>query len=119
MRLTDKLVGFNEIITILSIQRDNRLLDNDWPGFRMIEKRKPYKVDTHYWMWDAPVEEKYEFIRPNIDLEGIILVIIQARVNQSMCGHEDQEKTGEQIPMGSFTAQPRRCMRCGLRFSDD
>lgn len=117
--LTDKLVGFNEIITILSIQRNNRLLDSGWRGFQLNHKDRPSNMDTHYWLWEATVEEKYDFIRPNLELTDMFTIVAEAMVNMATCSHEVQEKTGEQIPMGSFTAQPSRCQRCGKKFHDD
>jgi penicillin V acylase-like amidase (Ntn superfamily) len=117
--LSDRDKGLNEVLTIIQIQRDSGILYLDWPGATQTEKRRPHDVDSRYWFLEATRDEKYEFRWPNLTVDQLIPLLVEVRINQATCKHEDRKKTGEAIPMGSFTAQPERCQRCGQRFSDD
>lgn len=98
--------GLGEIVTVLRIQRESGIIRSAWPG--------AHRGDPH-GRYTSAKEDTW----PVLGLMDIIPVITKAYANQMICRHEVKQKTGEAIPMGSFTAQPGRCQRCGQYFSDD
>lgn len=116
--LEKQLHGWGEVTTIAQIQRESGLLHFDWPG-SYSEYKRP---DEKWWKRDFPMfSEEYEKrdILPPIDLVEAVEVLINMRINQAECKHDEKEETGESIPMGTFTSRPSRCQRCGLKFHDD
>jgi hypothetical protein len=118
--LEEQLHGWGEVTVVAKIQRKAGLLRGPWPGaYREYKKKGSCSWD---WSRDFPMRsEEYEKrdILPMIGLSDAINVLIEMRINQAQCSHEQKEETGESIPMGSFTARPLRCQRCGLKFRND
>jgi hypothetical protein len=110
--LAESQRGLGAIIAIIDVQKKSGILYIDWPGSERPEdnsRRSHYDQVPDGGSW------------PALSVDEMIKLLIEVKVNMAICSHpaDQREKTGEQIPMGSFTAQPERCQRCGLRFSDD
>lgn len=115
VELTDQLTGFGPVTTILQIQRASGALYPYWPGARTEYQRR----DGYGWGPDYRHDAAQRRVWPTLSLDQTITLLIEAKANIRACPHEHMEKTGEAIPMGSFTAEPERCQRCGLRRVDD
>jgi hypothetical protein len=114
-KMMELQAGLHEFLEILRIQRESGVMHYmDWPG-----STKDYERDSY-----GNIKGGYKdgvMVTTWGSLEPLQMLQVAAIMHANMrsCKHETQEETGQSIPMGSFTARPTRCQRCGQKFHND